>query len=191
VSEDSALPSWARRPRRSQGAAFLQNGVEIPLDANYAAARGVQYPFPLENPAGPHYDIDKQQPPELRNARATRTFSRYIDQASGAFDWVAAFDAFATELFRHIDHRVFFATQTFSIGAAPVVARPEEDRRYLFINNTHNAQNVFVGFGYAPSAVTGLRLLAGGFFEPLWVPQNEIQLLGSGAATTGIIVYAN
>lgn len=86
-------------------------------------------------------------------------------------------------------------TVPFSVGAiapAPLQLLPkQENRNYLFILNTSAANRLFIGFGYAPNANTGIIIeLNLGFYEPNVVPNQEIWALGAGAGTTGILIYS-
>lgn len=150
--------------------------------------------WPLMPDTQPHSqpDVTAQQPWNLRNARRlSPAFARIPSLVGGGVDWLALLQSLFDELLYHIDDKINAIVQPFSVGAAATVIRPDESRRYFFIMNTHAAQGLFIGFGFAPTAATGVPLAAGIAYEPLKVPQNEIQLLGTGAATTGVIVYAN
>lgn len=108
-------------------------------------------------------------------------------------EWFAFWRAYMESALLRLEKRVNFVPQPFSVGAGNPVGsiRPEEHRSYLLIQNTHATQILYIGFGYVPNAGNGLVLGPGGFYEPLWVPQNEIWIVGSGAGTTGLLLYAN
>lgn len=95
------------------------------------------------------------------------------------------------QLENDFNRRVKFFAVPFSIGTAIQTLRPEEPRQYLFIQNTHATQILYLGFGYAPTLTTGMQIGPQGFYEPYWTPQNDIQVLGSGANTTGLLLYAS
>lgn len=95
-----------------------------------------------------------------------------------------------THLQRDFNRRVSFFAIPITVGVAPIVLRPEENRQYLFIQNTHATQILYIGFSYTPDAANGMQIGPQGFYEPYWVPQNEISILGSGANTTGVLLYA-
>jgi hypothetical protein len=80
----------------------------------------------------------------------------------------------------------------FTVGAAAQMLIPkQEGRKYLFVLNTSAVNRIFLGFGFAPSAVTGVVLEINlGFYEPNVVPNQEIWALGAGAGTTGVLIYA-
>jgi hypothetical protein len=174
----------------------LQNtpGQSVAISGN--SARQALFPWALmpENQPWTQPDITAQQPYNLRRARSlSPAFARGIPlTVGGGIDWLALLQALYDEALAHIDDKVNVVQQPFNIGAAPVSARPEESRRYLFILNTSAANNLFIGFGAAPTgAVTDFFIPAGGFYEPTKIPQNEIFLLGAGANTRGQLLYAN
>lgn len=167
---------------RSQGATLFQDGVPLSTDYGPQGAPGAH-----NWPTQPPHNVPIDLPARLSRGRTRAALLRYVDPTTGAIDWLALFD----ELLAHIDHRVFFNTQVLLVGVANQVIRPEENRRYLFIQNTDGANNLFVGFGFEPSAINCVLIGPGGFYEPLWVPQNDIQMLGSAAGTNGTLIYAN
>lgn len=88
-----------------------------------------------------------------------------------------------------------FAHTKGSAGTDPTAAvlrRPATERIFLLIENTHAANDLYVAFGQQPSADVGITIPAG---EPLLldvaVPQNDIYMVGSGAATTWKMTYCN
>jgi hypothetical protein len=84
----------------------------------------------------------------------------------------------------------FNAVTSSSVGAASAsILAASDTRRYLLIQNTHATQTLYINFGAAASATT-LAIIAGGNYEPLVVPTDEIFAYGSGAATTYVIVSA-
>lgn len=125
----------------------------------------------------------------IRNSRDTPSAPIYVPQsAQELFEWMKGrLDTLALDFNR----RIKLFPIPFTVGAGQVVIlRPEEQRQYFFIQNTHATQVLYVGFGYAPNAANGMQIGPQGFYEPYWVPQNEIQILGSAAATTGVLLYA-
>ena len=83
-----------------------------------------------------------------------------------------------------------FLVQTFNIGATPFLIREREKRLYFLIQSTASINSIFVGFDFVPSAGNGILLIAGAVFEPIQVPTNDIWVVGAGANTTGVIIYA-
>ncbi len=84
----------------------------------------------------------------------------------------------------------------FSVGTvasdAPVLTKPSNKRTFLLIQNTHATQDLFIGFGIKPSSAIGVKIAAGGsLLLDAVVAQNDVYLAGSGAATTGLLTYAN
>lgn len=185
-------PSWLAPPVRSAGDPLAAARSRISGNA----ADDALFPWPLmpENQPQSQPDISSQQPWNLRNARRLSPAFARIPLASGGVgvDWLALAEMLYNELLQHIDDKVSIVQVPFNIGAAPVVIRPAEPRRYFFILNTSAANNLFLAFDAAPTgAVNDFVIPAGGAFEPLKVPQNEIQILGAGANTRGMILYAN
>ena len=66
-------------------------------------------------------------------------------------------------------------------GAVNTQIRPaKSNRRYLMIQNKHATDVVYLTFdGSVPAAGNGLKLAAGGFYEPLLAPTGEIRALGT------------
>jgi hypothetical protein len=83
-----------------------------------------------------------------------------------------------------------------SVGLAStrvLLAPPPNTRRvFLFIVNTHAVQILFVNFGQDSTALQIPINPGNGAigFDSL-VPQNDIYLIANGAATTGVVSYAN
>lgn len=168
-------------------------GASVNVSGN-AGARAL-YPWPLmpRNQPVSQSDITAQQAWNLRRFRnISPAFANIPQLVGGGVDWLALIQAIYDEMLKHIDDKVNIVMQPFNIGAVAVSIRPEESRRYLFIVNNSAANNLFIGFGQPPTgAVTDFFIPAGGFYEPLKVPQNEIFFLGAGANTRGQILYAN
>lgn len=75
--------------------------------------------------------------------------------------------------------------------ANAIIVRPEEQRTYFLIQNTHPTSQLLVGIGYEPNADTGIIIGPNGYYEPIRIPQNEIWVRGVGvAACTGVVLYA-
>ena len=149
------------------------------------------HPWPTMPPVATPLDLQATRPARLRTYPGKYSWSQMVGAAPSAdFDWATFLDLIAQSLIQHIDRGVSMTVQPFSVGAVATLVRPEEERRYFFIQNTHAANNLFLGIGFAPTAIYCIQIPALGFFEPLWVPKNEIWIAGSAAATTGAIGYA-
>ena len=83
-----------------------------------------------------------------------------------------------------------FLVQSFNIGVTPFLIREREKRLYFLIQSTAAINSIFLGFDFVPSAGNGILLIAGAVFEPIQVPTNDIWVVGAGANTTGVIIYA-
>lgn len=129
--------------------------------------------------------------PDLNSQRAVRDAPLPVpyvpENAEEIFFWI---QGKLQHLMRDFNRRVKFFAVPFTGGTAVIQLRPEETRQYLFIQNTHATQILYVGFGYEPTATTGMQIGPRGFYEPYWIPQNDIQVLANGAATTGLLLYA-
>lgn len=87
-----------------------------------------------------------------------------------------------------------FTNLPLSIGLASgvVLQRPSTRRIFLAILNSHATQSLYVAFGTPSSPALGLELKPGGvLFLDTVVPQNDVNIVGSGANTTGALVYCN
>lgn len=73
----------------------------------------------------------------------------------------------------------------------PALAAPTSERIFLSIQNTHATQALFMA--YDQPATTGSFTIQPGETRAFatFVPQNNIWLLGAGAATTFVIEFAN
>lgn len=90
---------------------------------------------------------------------------------------------------------VLFTTVPINVGVASVLIlpKPSTQRLFLFISNTSPVNQLIVNFGNQASPLLGITLAANlGFvgFDAV-VPQNDVYIIGSGAATTGTLIYAN
>lgn len=69
----------------------------------------------------------------------------------------------------------------------------DSDRVYFFLVNTHPLQQMFLTFQIASTVTLGIPILNNfGFIEfNNVVPQDDVHLIANGAATTGVLVFAN
>lgn len=75
---------------------------------------------------------------------------------------------------------------------APILTRPPNKRTILIIQNRHPTQELYVGFGIVPSANNGLVIdPKGSVTLDVRVPQNDVFVVGQGAATNGTLTYCN
>jgi hypothetical protein len=103
-----------------------------------------------------------------------------------------------TELLRAIWKRGELIVTPFLATNAgnPQLIRPAEGRSYCMIQNQSGGAQIFVNFGRPPGPVAGAPIDAFilganlGFYEPIMVPQNEIYVSASAAATPGVLVWA-
>ncbi len=79
------------------------------------------------------------------------------------------------------------------IGTDPIELLPvDETRTYFMFVNTSAANVIWLGFDFAPAAGNGLPIgINNGSYEPLIIPSNQIFAIAGGAATPGIVIYAN
>lgn len=131
------------------------------------------------------FRIAKTLPPELAGVTASQLAA--LRPLATPDQGVAVTDNGKFGLFNNVvlniglvDQNVLFQPQGLS------------DRIFLQIQNTHATQSLFVRFGAIADAVIGLRLVAGAV---VWwdtvVPQDDIHIIGNGAATTGVLIYSN
>lgn len=87
-----------------------------------------------------------------------------------------------------------FINVPLSIGVLSqlVLIKPPSKRIFLQIQNTHAIQQMFIVFGTPATLITGIRLGPNGSatFDNV-VPQDDIHIIASGAATTGVLIYCN
>lgn len=84
------------------------------------------------------------------------------------------------------------------VGSTMVLEKATDLRTYLFVQNTHPLNTLFVTFQTnananigVPLAPAGVGGVAGGFYELfLPCPQDAINVLASAPATTGVLVFA-
>lgn len=112
----------------------------------------------------------------------------------------AALDAILTELteqqiqrlLKAIERRGHLIMKPIVVGTAAINLLPQQSgRTYLLIINTSGVNNLFLGLDVMPQTTFGIPIAINfGFWEPLVVPDNEINVVGAGAGTTGVCVYA-
>lgn len=89
----------------------------------------------------------------------------------------------------------FFNNIVINVGAVSqlMLRQPTTKRIFLSIQNTHATQTLFVAFGRDSNAFVGIAVLPAfgliGF--DVVVPQDDVYIIGSGAATTGVMLYSN
>ena len=195
---DGNRPSWLPPPAkaRPESAVLSPETLAAAVESSRSPDVGetgkkALYNWPLAAPYRGQLDVNAQQIDKLRSARIQSIIAGNPALAGLLPDWWPLIDALVAEVITHIDRRVICSVQSFTVGVVAITLRPEEHRRYFFIQNTHAANTLFLGLGFTPTAVQCVTIPAGGFYEPLCFPQNEIIVLGSGAGTTGAIVYAN
>lgn len=102
-------------------------------------------------------------------------------------------DAQFNALLKNIRHQGHLIMKPIVVGTTAINLLPQQQGRYyLLIVNTSAANRMFIGVDFIPSANLGLPLeIDFGFWEPLVVPDNEINVIGAGANTTGVCLYAS
>lgn len=90
-----------------------------------------------------------------------------------------------------------FTNVVLNVGTADSLVLPAPQagsiRIALVIINTHATQTIFIRFGGAADALIGFPLFGQGTaigFDKV-VPQDDIHIIGSAAATTGVLLYSN
>ena len=90
-----------------------------------------------------------------------------------------------------------FNNVALSVGLANqlILPQPPGDsiRIFLLIVNTHATQNLFLRFQAEADAIIGLPILFNfGFvgFDTV-VPNDDLNIIANGAATTGVMIYGN
>lgn len=181
-------PSWFQG-RGSRVMGLFEGIPRVVLENDNAASSGQRavFPWPTMPPMHEPLDIEQQQPENLRPSRRSRISASIINPQTGAIDWAQLFEVLLDAINRRAHFTLVPFTATTAALGGPLRLRPEEPRRYCLIQNT-SANQLFVGFQSPPTPANGLLIGAGGFFEPLWVPQDEIWLLGGAAGTTGMAV---
>ncbi len=89
----------------------------------------------------------------------------------------------------------YATTQPFTVGSTSdlvILEKSVSIRTLLIIQNTHATQDMFVSFGTTAASSIGLKLVAGGnLLLDTFIPQDDIHVIGSGAGTTGSLIYSN
>jgi len=83
-----------------------------------------------------------------------------------------------------------FIQTPFEVGLTAIKLRDYEERTYFLLQNTDTVNSLYIGFGILPTSLTGLIIPPGGYYEPYQVPTNEIYVLGSGANTSGMLMFS-
>ncbi len=90
-----------------------------------------------------------------------------------------------------------FSNLAISIGAVDVMVLTQPPgtakRTYLFIVNSHPTQYLYVAFQVSATLTLGLPIQPNfGFVEyNVVVPQDDVHIIANGAATTGVVIFAN
>lgn len=72
-----------------------------------------------------------------------------------------------------------------------VLQVPHIRRTYLLLVNTHPTQRIFVGFGTDATLLSlPLEVNLGRLLMDSYVAQNTIYMIANGAATTGVLIWA-
>lgn len=126
-------------------------------------------------------------PNDMRGARSEAAFMALKPPGPAADSIVAVQDNMRYGQFNNIP---------LLIGLVDVVVLPQPQalaiRTFMMIQNTHATQNMFVRFGAISDATTGVLLAPADVFGlDVVVSQDEIHIIASGAATTGVLVYCN
>lgn len=146
-----------------------------------------------ESGRGPLYQTRQYNPGEHVSDQASRADLRFnIDSLRPLQEVPRALLQYIADTMRYCN----FSHIGFSVGTVaedePILTRPSNKRTFLLIQNTHVAQDLFVGFGIKPSATIGVKIPAGGnFLLDSLVAQDDVYLAGSAAGTTGLLTYAN
>jgi len=122
---------------------------------------------------------DKDQP-QIPNAPAN----------GGFFSWFLNMRQFNPLLRAARRQSEFFAVPFTQGLVASLLLVRENQRSYFLIQNNHATATMYVGFGYIPTSVTGLKILAGGYYEPIQVPTNEVYIISDTAGANGVALYA-
>lgn len=85
------------------------------------------------------------------------------------------------------DRRGFFTQLLFPYTNAAQLILPQSNRGYFLIQNLDAVANLFVGFGFQPSAGIGLKIIPGAAYEPFTVPQNDVFIIGDAAGNCTVL----
>lgn len=79
------------------------------------------------------------------------------------------------------------------LASVRVLPAPTTRRNFLFMVNTHATQVLFLRFAGDSNALIGVPIAAAGGFIGFdtFVPQDDVYLIGNGAATTGVGLFSN
>lgn len=83
--------------------------------------------------------------------------------------------------------------QSVGVGnLTAILERPEGERVFLAIQNTHAVNTLFLSFGSPASSTVGLSIAPGGAWAfDVSVPQNAVYLSGSAAGTTASVTFCD
>lgn len=115
-----------------------------------------------------------------------------IDQppSGGFFAWFLNMRQFNPLLRAARRQSEFFQVPFTQDTSVDLFLNRENQRSYFLLQNTHALGTMYIGFGFMPTSVTGLKLPPGAVYEPIQVPTNEIYIVSDTAGTTGICLYA-
>ena len=77
----------------------------------------------------------------------------------------------------------------FVAGTSVIRLQGQILRKFLVFQNLDAAGTLYIGFGWHPTAANSLTLGPGVGYEPFSYPVNEIYVLGSLAAVTGLLIF--
>lgn len=93
-------------------------------------------------------------------------------------------------LIERLGNKGYFSTVIFTATDTELVIRPEEDRKYLYLQNISSAGSFIIGFGASPSNNNGIFFGPGAEFEPRIAARNEIRVIRSGGFDCqGMLIY--
>lgn len=93
-------------------------------------------------------------------------------------------------LIERLGNKGYFSTVIFTATDSELVIRPEEDRKYLYLQNISSAGSFIIGFGASPSNNNGIFFGPGAEFEPRIAARNEIRVVRSGGFDCqGMLIY--
>ena len=79
----------------------------------------------------------------------------------------------------------------FIVGTSVIRLQGFLLRKFLVFQNIDAAGTIYVGFGWQPSPSNALTLAPGVGYEPYSYPVNEIYVLGSLGAVSGLLIYGS
>lgn len=113
-----------------------------------------------------------------------------VTRSAGFFAWFLNMRQFNPLLRAARRQSEFFQVPFTQDTIGDLLLNRENQRSYFLLQNTHSLGTMYIGFGFMPTAVTGLKLPPGAVYEPIQVPSNEIYIISDTADTTGICIYA-